>query len=122
MIGVIFEVWPKAEHKDQYLKLAAELRSTLEAIEGFISVERFQSITDDSKLLSLSFFESHSALDEWRNVAEHRIAQNIGRSSYFENYRLRVVNIERDYSMTERDQAPEDSKSVLASSIKSGNS
>ncbi len=115
MIGVIFEVWPKAEHKDKYLKLAAELRTTLEAIDGFISVERFQSLTDESKMLSLSFFESHAALDEWRNIAEHRIAQNIGRSSYFKDYRLRVVNIERDYSMTNRNQAPQDSLTALAS-------
>ena len=114
MIGVIFEVWPKAEHKDDYLKLAAELKSTLEAISGFISVERFQSLTDNEKLLSISFFESHEALDEWRNVAEHRIAQNIGRSSYFANYRLRVVNVERDYGKDERAEAPADSLKSLA--------
>ncbi len=112
MIGVIFEVWPKPEHKDEYLALAAELRSTLEAIDGFVSVERFQSITDENKLLSVSFFDSHTALDEWRNIAEHRVAQKIGRSSYFQDYRLRVVNVERDYSMSNREQAPEDSKAI----------
>lgn len=116
MIGVIFEVWPKPEHKNEYLKLAGELKSTLEAISGFISVERFQSLTDGEKLLSISFFDSHEALNEWRNVAEHRIAQNIGRSSYFANYRLRVVNVERDYGMNERDQAPEDSLRTLSGS------
>jgi len=114
MIGVIFEVWPKPEHKDKYLKLAAELRATLEAIDGFISVERFQSITDDSKMLSLSFFESHDALNEWRQVAEHRVAQKIGRSSYFKDYRLRVVEVERDYGMIKREQAPKDSLAALA--------
>ncbi len=113
MIGVIFEVWPKAEYKDDYLKLAAELRSVLENIEGFISVERFQSLTDTEKLLSLSFFESHTALDTWRQVAEHRIAQNIGRSSYFSDYRLRVVQVERDYGMNDRQQAPADSLAAL---------
>lgn len=109
MIGVIFEVWPKAEFKGEYLKLAAELKSSLESISGFISVERFQSLYDDEKLLSISFFDSHEALDEWRNIAEHRIAQQLGRSSYFADYRLRVVNIERDYSMKDREQAPADS-------------
>ena len=113
MIGVIFEVWHKAEYKDDYLKLAAELRSVLENIEGFISVERFQSLTDTEKLLSLSFFESHTALDTWRQVAEHRIAQNIGRSSYFSDYRLRVVQVERDYGMNDRQQAPADSLAAL---------
>ena len=100
-------------YKDDYLKLAAELRSVLENIDGFISVERFQSLTDTEKLLSLSFFESHTALDTWRKVAEHRIAQNIGRSSYFSNYRLRVVNVERDYGMNDRQQAPADSLAAL---------
>jgi len=116
MIGVIFEVWPKPEHKDKYLKLAGELKTTLESIDGFVSVERFQSIVDDNKMLSLSFFETHSALDEWRNVAEHRVAQGIGRSSYFEDYRLRVVSVERDYTRHSRDQAPKDSQSVFAKS------
>lgn len=109
MIGVIFEVWPKPEYKDKYLEIAAELRATLEKIDGFISVERFQSISDENKMLSLSFFESHQALDEWRNIAEHRTAQTIGRSSYFADYRLRVVSIERDYGKDERAQAPIDS-------------
>ncbi len=113
MIGVVFEVWPAKEHKDKYLKLAAELRETLEAIDGFISVERFQSLTDDEKLLSLSFFETHSALDEWRNVAEHRIAQRLGRSTYFTDYRLRVVSVERDYGKHSRDQVPADSEQSL---------
>jgi len=116
MIGVIFEVWPKSEHKDKYLELAAELKSTLEAINGFVSVERFQSIYDENKLLSLSFFESHEALNEWRNVAEHRVAQRIGRSSYFEDYRLRVVKVERDYGKNSRDEAPKDSLAELADS------
>ena len=75
MIGVIFEVWPKPEYKDKYLEIAAELRASLEKIDGFISVERFQSISDENKMLSLSFFENHQALDEWRNlqsIATHR--------------------------------------------------
>lgn len=114
MIGVIFEVWPKAEFKDKYLELAAELKSTLEAIDGFVSVERFQSIYDENKLLSLSFFESHDALNEWRNIAEHRVAQRVGRSRYFADYRLRVVEVVRDYGMHQRQQVPEDSISALA--------
>ena len=109
MIGVIFEVWPKPEYKDKYLEIAAELRASLEKIDGFISVERFQSISDENKMLSLSFFENHQALDEWRNIAEHRNAQTIGRTSYFADYRLRVVSIERDYGKDERAQAPPDS-------------
>ena len=110
MIGVIFEVWPKPEYKDKYLEIAAELRASLEKIDGFISVERFQSISDENKMLSLSFFENHQALDEWRNIAEHRNAQTIGRTSYFADYRLRVVSIERDYGKDERAQAPIDSR------------
>jgi len=76
MHAVIFEVWPKPEYKGKYLELAASLRESLEGIDGFISVERFQSIVNEDKLLSLSFFETHEALVEWRNLAGHRAAQN----------------------------------------------
>lgn len=112
MIAVIFEVWPKPEYRDNYLELAANMRKAIEEIDGFISVERFQSIVDDGKMLSLSFFESREALDEWRNLAEHRVAQRIGRSQYFADYRLRIASVERDYSLNERAQAPADSNSA----------
>lgn len=115
MIGVVFEVWIKKEHKADYLKMAAEMRNLIEKIDGFISVERFQSLVDDEKLVSISFFESHDALDAWRNLSEHRIAQNVGRSSFFSDYRLRVVNVERDYGMNDREQAPKDSIATLKS-------
>ena len=112
MIAVIFEVWPKAQYRDNYLELAATMRKAIEEIDGFISVERFQSIVDDGKLLSLSFFETHEALDEWRNLAEHRVAQQIGRTQFFADYRLRIAHIERDYSLSDRAQAPTDSNSA----------
>ena len=109
MIAIIFEVWPDEQHRDAYLDIAAELRPILEEIEGFISVERFQSITDPGKLLSLSFFEDEAAVQRWRNIAEHRVAQSRGRSGIFKNYRLRVASVIRDYGMDEREQAPADS-------------
>ena len=110
MIAVIFEVYPHPDHKAEYLDIAATMRPLLDEIDGFISVERFQSISDENKMLSLSFFENHQALDEWRNIAEHRNAQTIGRTSYFADYRLRVVSIERDYGKDVRAQAPPDSR------------
>lgn len=109
MIAVIFEVWPKPEHRERYLELAATMREAIESIDGFISVERFQSLVDDEKLLSLSFFDSPEALDNWRRLAEHRAAQKIGRSQYFRDYRLRVASIDRDYGLHDRKQAPGDS-------------
>jgi len=112
MIGVIFEVWPEPEYKDKYLELAAELKESLMKVGGFVSVERFESLTDEGKLLSLSFFEDPTALNEWRNLVEHRAAQSIGRSRYFKDYRLRVVTVERDYGKHARDQAPKDSLAV----------
>ena len=109
MIAVIFEVWPDDKHRDAYLDIAAELRPLLEEVEGFISVERFQSITDSGKLLSLSFFEDEEAVQRWRNIAEHRVAQARGRQDIFKDYRLRVAGVMRDYGMHEREQAPADS-------------
>ena len=112
MIAVIFEVEPFPEHKDQYLEIAASLAPILKEIEGFISVERFQSLSNEGKILSLSFFENEEAVIAWRQLEEHRRAQTAGRDLLFENYRLRVVQVMRDYGKNERDQAPQDSRDI----------
>lgn len=111
MIGIIFEVEPRDGKKEEYLEIAAKLRPQLEKIDGFVSVERFQSLSNDKKILSLSFFRDEEALLEWRNLQMHRDAQSKGRESVFENYRLRVAGVIRDYGMFDREQAPDDSKS-----------
>jgi heme-degrading monooxygenase HmoA len=110
MIAVIFEVWPKPEHKKEYLDLAAELRPILETIDGFISVERFESLTEKGKILSLSFFRDESAVAAWRNMPQHRKTQGKGRATIFENYRLRIAGVIRDYGMRDRAEAPKDSR------------
>lgn len=112
MIAVIFEVYPKEGHKEEYLDLAAQLRPLLNDIDGFISVERFQSLTDPKKILSLSFWRDEEAIQHWRRLEPHRVAQTKGRKSVFENYRLRIAGVIRDYSMFEREQAPDDSRQV----------
>jgi heme-degrading monooxygenase HmoA len=106
MIAVLFEVWPHEEGRDEYLAIAASLRPRLEAIDGFISVERFQSLSDPTKLLSLSFFRDEEAVAAWRNVVEHRDAQAKGRGALFRDYRLRIAMVIRDYGMVDRAQAP----------------
>ncbi len=110
MIAVIFEVEPAASRKQEYLDIAATLLPKLQEIEGFISVERFQSLTNDQKILSLSFFEDEAALVKWRNLEAHRIAQSAGRGGVFEDYHLRIAHVIRDYGMNERAEAPKDSK------------
>lgn len=113
MIAVIFEVTPAEGKKAAYLDIAADLRPLLEQVDGFISVERFQSITDPSKMLSLSFFRDEEALANWRALAEHRAAQQAGRSGIFEGYRLRIGSVIRDYGLDQRrDQAPVDSNKL----------
>ena len=112
MIAVIFEVWPASGRKEDYLAIAATLRAELEAIDGFISVERFQSLTDEGKLLSLSFWRDEDAVKAWRNTEEHRQAQQAGRGGIFAGYRLRIAHVVRDYGLTERDEAPADSRAV----------
>jgi heme-degrading monooxygenase HmoA len=113
MIGVIFEVWPAEGRKDDYLELAKRLREDLEHIDGFISVERFQSLTEPGKLLSLSFFRDEAAVANWRNHQRHRVTQATARGGIFANYRLRVASVLRDYGMNERrDEAPQDSRAV----------
>lgn len=109
MIAVIFEVEPYEEHKALYLEIAANLRKELEQIDGFLSIERFQSLTDPNKILSLSFFRDEEAVTRWRNLPSHRMAQGIGRKKAFAGYRLRVASILRDYGKQERGQTPPDS-------------
>jgi heme-degrading monooxygenase HmoA len=111
MIAIIFEVWPADGRKDTYLNLAARLKPELEKMDGFISVERFQSITDPGKMLSLSFWRDEAAVARWRNHAQHRATQAAGRAGVFRDYRLRVAAVVRDYCMSERrDEAPPDSR------------
>jgi heme-degrading monooxygenase HmoA len=110
MIAVIFEVWPHAECKDAYLDAAAQLRPMLEGIDGFISIERFASLTEPGKILSLSFWRDEDTVRAWRNLEAHRATQRAGRQSIFADYRLRVASVVRDYGMRERSEAPEDSR------------
>ncbi|MCC6439618.1 MAG: antibiotic biosynthesis monooxygenase [Rhodanobacteraceae bacterium] len=109
MIAVIFEVMPSEDGKARYLQIAAELAPLLASVDGFISVERFQSLKDPAKILSLSFWRDESAVRAWREMHEHRLAQTSGRNGVFSNYRLRVAQVLRDYGLNDRGQAPADS-------------
>lgn len=104
---VIFEVRPKEGRRGDYLDIAASLRSELEQMEGFISIERFASLTDEGKVLSLSFWRDEESLVRWRNHAEHQAAQGRGRNEVFEDYRLRIASVIRDYGMHDRKEAPQ---------------
>lgn len=110
MIAVIFEVYPVDDRMDEYLDIASQLRPELEKIDGFISIERFSSLVNEGKILSLSFWRDEEAIEQWRNLEAHRLAQQQGREGVFENYRLRVANVNRDYGLENREQAPEDSR------------
>jgi heme-degrading monooxygenase HmoA len=112
MIAVIFEVFPAEGQTEPYLDMAAKMRPLAEGIDGFISVERFESLTTPGKLLSVSFWRDEAALAAWRNLPQHRSAQRAGRDIMFDGYRLRVASVLRDYGMTERAEAPSDSKAA----------
>ncbi|ABC21192.1 antibiotic biosynthesis monooxygenase family protein [Rhodospirillum rubrum] len=108
MIAVIFEVWPAEGAMDSYLSIAAQLKDDLRKIDGFLSVERFQSLSDPGKLLSLSYFRDEEAVRAWRGLTAHRQAQAAGRKGLFADYRLRVAAVLRDYGLKDRHQAPDD--------------
>ena len=110
MIAVIFEVEPADGERDAYFSLATEMKPLLSTVDGFISVERFQSLADPGKILSLSFWRDEAAVAAWRRSGPHRGAQIEGRSLIFRDYRLRVAHVLRDYGMSERRQAPQDSR------------
>jgi heme-degrading monooxygenase HmoA len=112
MIAVIFEATPAPGQTDAYLGAAASLKPLLEGIDGFISIERFESLTNPGKILSLSFWRDEAAVWQWRNVEEHRRVQAAGRAGIFADYRLRVAEVLRDYGLKDRDEAPTDSKQV----------
>ena len=110
MIAVIFEVWPA--DRNAYLDIAADLRPELEKIDGFLSVERFESLTEKGKILSISFWRDEDAVKAWRNQPEHRMAQKAGRGGVFRDYRLRVAQVLRDYGMNARAEVPADLQKV----------
>ncbi|MCW8908876.1 MAG: antibiotic biosynthesis monooxygenase [Sedimenticola sp.] len=112
MLAVIFEVLPEDDGKARYLEIAAELKQHLAEIPGFISIERFQSLVDPGKILSLSFWEDEASIGRWRNLEVHRAAQAQGREQLFRDYRIRVASVLRDYSLNEREEAPDDSRSL----------
>ena len=112
MIAVIFEVVPASGRKQEYLDLAEKLRPALEKMNGFISIERFESITNQGKMLSLSIWRDEEAVKRWRRFEGHRMAQAKGRAGVFADYRLRVASVIRDYGMFEREQAPVDSRAI----------
>ena len=112
MIAVLFEVWPAEGERDTYLALAARLKADLSAIDGFVSVERFESLTEPGKLLSLSFFRDEAAVEAWRNQPAHRATQAKGRAGVFDDYRLRVASVLRDYGKNAREEAPADSRTL----------
>ncbi|TVQ57684.1 MAG: antibiotic biosynthesis monooxygenase [Rhodobacteraceae bacterium] len=113
MIAVIFEVTPGPNLRETYLDHAALLRPELAKIEGFVSVERFESLVTPGKLLSLSIWEDEAAVKRWRNHVGHRTAQKLGRERMFADYRIRVAGVIRDYVMDDRSEAPEDSLLAL---------
>ena len=112
MIAVIFEFTAAPGRRQEYLDLAAGLGALVKDFDGFISIERFQSLTDPERFVSLSFWRDEEAVRKWRNVQKHREAQAKGRGGIFARYRLRIAQVSRDYTMDERGQAPADSRQV----------
>ena len=119
MIAVIFEVVPAPGRRQEYLDLATSLRPELEKMDGFISIERFASLTNEGRILSLSIWRDEEAVKRWRQLESHRVAQAKGRGGIFADYRLRVASVIRDYGMFERQQAPADSRAIYDSKVKS---
>jgi heme-degrading monooxygenase HmoA len=113
MMAVIFELWPAQGRRDDYLRMAAALRSEVEKIDGFISVERFESLYEEGKLLSLQFWRDDAAITAWRRQLDHRRAQAVGKAGMFADYRLRIAEVVRDYGPNDRAEAPDDTGALV---------
>ena len=112
MIAVIFEFTPAADERQRYFDLVAEMAAALDGVDGFIAVERFESLTTPGRYLSLSTWRDEAAVTAWRNRPDHRQAQRQGREAVFDDYRLRVAAVLRDYGKTARGEAPADSRAA----------
>ena len=112
MIAVIFEVWPGDGRTQEYLNIAGGLRPLLDKIDGFISIERFESLTEPGKILSLSFWRDEESIEKWRQIESHREAQSKGRAGIFKNYSLKIAGVIRNYGMFDREEAPADSRKI----------
>lgn len=112
MLAVIFEFWTNPDKADIYWDHAKAMSELVKDADGFISIERFESVSEEDKFVSLSFWRDEAAVQAWRNRLQHRAAQSAGRAGAFKDYRLRVAEVRRDYSMERRDQAPADSRSA----------
>ncbi len=112
MLAVIFEFWTNPDKADIYWDHAKAMSELVKDADGFISIERFESVSEEGKFVSLSFWRDEAAVQAWRNRLQHRAAQSAGRAGAFKDYRLRVAEVSRDYSMERRDQAPADSRSA----------
>ena len=112
-VVVLFEVKPTKEGKERYLELAAMLKPMLSGFEGFVRAERFESLNEEGKLLSMNIWTDEEAVTRWRNVMEHRMSQKEGKQNLFESYQIRVCSVIRSYSDTDRTQAPADSNAFL---------
>ena len=112
-IVVLFEVKPTKEGKQRYLDLAAMLKPMLAGFEGFIRAERFSSLNEEGKLLSMNVWTDENAVNRWRNMMEHRMSQKEGRDMLFESYKITVCSVIREYSDTDRTEAPDDSNEYM---------
>jgi heme-degrading monooxygenase HmoA len=112
VIAVIFEFTPAEGRFPEYMELVGTLKADLDKADGFISLERFESITTKGKFVSLQFWRDEEAVSKWRNLQRHRTVQAKGRAGIFKSYRLRIAGVIRDYTMDERAQAPADSVRV----------
>lgn len=112
MLAVIFEFWTNPDKADVYWDQARAMSELVQDADGFLGIERFQSVSTENKFVSLSFWRDEAAVEAWRNTLRHRMAQSAGRDGVFRDYRLRVAQVVRDYGMTDRDQAPDDSRTA----------
>jgi len=113
MVVVIFESWPAHGQMQRYLDMGASLQAHLASFEGFISIERFRSVADPNKLVALSFWRDEASVDKWRNATVHRVVQANSRSEVFDDYRLRVAAVLRDYGKFDRTEVPADSRTLF---------
>ncbi len=98
MIGLFFEVLPKAGREETYFEMARLLRPELDKHDGLVFIDRYRSLSTGGLILSHQLWSSEECLIRWRENTKHKTVQRAGREQHFADYRLRVARLIREWT------------------------
>lgn len=99
MVVVLFSIQGRDDiDANDYARTSARMREIVAGIPGFISYNTYEG--ENGEGIAVVRFESHDALKTWRTNAEHLLAQQKGRDSFYSEYWVQVCDTVREYRYT----------------------